>query len=238
MAVLLLSGCATIHETPVMRPTASKNSQLLRVAVLPPEIHPSLLPGNLKPDRPFYHQLLDGRGVVVTSSTASRDIALELVAWLTAADQYDRIFTVADEEEARKLGANALMSVRVWDYRTVQLGSNRNYATAALLSPLMSQYWIRWRTLEARLDWQIALRSIETGDLLFRNQLKKSYTAPVRSAFGKHFTNKMLSFLQNRAAPDYIGELFGLEMAAIPEKPSRNPLRNPSHSTAHPIAPK
>jgi hypothetical protein len=41
----------------------------------------------------------------------------------------------------------------------------------------------------------------------------------VRSASGHYFTDKMLSFLQNRAAPDFIGELFELEMAVpSPEK--------------------
>ena len=80
----------------------------------------------------------------------------------------------------------------------------------------MAQYWIRWRTLEARFEWEVKLTSIADGSTLYRKRLKREYTSSVRSASGHYFTDKMLSFLQNRAAPDFIGELFELEMAAPP----------------------
>ena len=74
--------------------------------------------------------------------------------------------------------------------------------------------WLRWRTIEARFEWEVKLVSAADGAPLYRKRLKRAYTSPVRSASGSHFTNKMLSFLQNRAAPDFIGELFELETAA------------------------
>ena len=135
---------------------------------------------------------------------------------MTQAGKYQRIFTVENEEEAQHLGADAVMTVTVWDYRTVQLGSNKKYPLMALLGPLMSQYWIRWQTLEARLEWDVKITSIADGSTLYHKRLKKEYTSSVRSASGHYFTDKMLSFLQNRAAPDFIGELFELEMISLP----------------------
>ncbi|MBM4153106.1 MAG: hypothetical protein FJ220_06265 [Kiritimatiellaceae bacterium] len=150
--------------------------------------------------------------MTITSANPSKDIGLELASTLTQAGAYQRIFNVANEEEAVRFGADALMTVTVWDYRTVVLGANKNYFWMFLTSPLMSQYWIRWKTLEARFEWEVQLTSIHDGSVIYRNRLKQSYTSPVRAARGKHFTNKMLSFLQDRSAPDYIGELFELEM--------------------------
>lgn len=214
LAVLLvLCGCATSIETPIRKRQPVPAPQSLRVGVLPPRIHPDLEKENFKAEKPFYLQLLDGRGTVVTSASPSRDIGLKIVSTLTQAGTYQRIFTVKDEADARQIGADALLTVTVRDYRTVQLGSNLNYPLMTLLSPLMSQYWIRWQTLEARLEWEVQLTSIADGSTLYRKRLKKQYTSPVRSASGRHFTNKMLSFLQNRAAPDFIGELFELETA-------------------------
>ena len=217
MAVsLLICGCATSFETPVQRPRLCKEPQPLRVAILPPRIHPDIEPANLKPEKPLYKQLMDGRGIVVTSPAQAKDIGLEIVSALTQAGKYQRIFTVENEEEAQHLGADAVMTVTVWDYRTVQLGSNKKYPLMALLGPLMSQYWIRWQTLEARLEWDVKITSIADGSTLYHKRLKKEYTSSVRSASGHYFTDKMLSFLQNRAAPDFIGELFELEMISLP----------------------
>ena len=217
MAVLLLlCGCATSIETPIRKMKASPEPQPLRVAVLPPRIHPDLEKDNFKAEKPVYKQLMDGRGVVITSGSVSKDIGLEIVSTLTQAGKYQRIFTVENEEEARKFNADSLLTVTVWDYRTAQLGSNKRYPLMTLLSPLMAQYWIRWRTIEARFEWEVKLTSIADGSTLYRKRLKSSYTSPVRSASGHYFTDKMLSFLQNRAAPDFIGELFDLEMIAPP----------------------
>ena len=217
MAVfLLLCGCATSIETPIRKPQPCLAPQPLRVAVLPPRIHPDLEKANFKPEKPFYKQLMDGRGVVVTSASASKDIGLEIVSTLTQAGKYQRIFTVENEEDARQTGAEALLTVTVWDYRTALQGSNKNYFWMMLTSPLMSQYWLRWRTLEARFEWEVKLTSLADGSVLYRKRLKCSYTSPVRSASGHYFTDKMLSFLQNRAAPDFIGELFNLEMITPP----------------------
>jgi hypothetical protein len=222
MAVLLLlCGCATSFETPIRKPQLCPAPQPLKVAILPPRIHPDLEPANFKTEMPLYKQLMDGRGVVITSVSASKDIGLEIVSTLTQAGKYQRIFTVENEEEAQQFGADSLLTVTVWDYRTVQIGSNKKYSLVALLSPLMPQYWLRWQTLEARFEWEVKLTSISDGSALYRKRLKRQYTSPVRSASGKHFTNKMLSFLQNRAAPDFIGELFDLEMALPPaEQPA------------------
>ena len=206
----LLCGCATSFETPIRKPRRGSTPQPLRVAILPPLIHPDLTPENLKPEKPLYKQLIDGRGVVYTSVNASRDIGLELVSTLTHAGAYQRVFTAADEEDARATGANALLKVTVRDYRTVQLGANRTGFWMLLTSPLMSQYWLRWRTLEARLDWEIHLISLTDGSTLRHKRLKRNYTVPVRSSSGHHFSDKMLSILQNQAAPAFIGELFGL----------------------------
>ncbi|MFA7256346.1 MAG: hypothetical protein WC047_02060 [Kiritimatiellales bacterium] len=215
MAVfLLLCGCATSFESPIYKPHPCSAPQPLRIAVLPPRIHPDLKAANFKPDQPLYKQLMDGRGVVITSATAAEDIGLEIVCTLTQAGTYQRIFTVDNEDEARQYGADTLMTVTVWDYRTAQLGSNKTYFWMALTSPLMSQYWMRWRTIEARFEWEVKLTSIADGSTLYRKRLKRAYTSPVRSASGHYFSDKMLSFLQNRAAPDFIGELFGLERGA------------------------
>ena len=212
----LLCGCATSIETPIRKPIRTSEPQPLRVAVLPPRIHPDIEPDNIKPEKPLYKQLMDGRGGVVTSVSASKDIGLEIVSTLTQAGTYERIFTVGNEEEAKQFGADALLTVTVWDYRTVHLGSNKKYPLMALFGPLLSQYWIRWQTLEARFEWDVRLTSIADGSTLYHKRLKREYTSSVRSASGHHFTDKMLSFLQNRAAPDFIGELFGLEMPAPP----------------------
>jgi hypothetical protein len=214
----LLCGCATSVETPIRKPIPATKPNPFRVAVLPPRIHPNIEPDNLKPESPLYKQLVDGRGMVVTSASASKDIGLEIVSTLTQAGTYERIFTVENGEEAKQFGADSLLTVTVWDYRTVQLGSNKKYPLMALFGPLLSQYWIRWQTLEARFEWDVRLTSMTDGSTLYHKRLKREYTSSVRSASGRHFTNKMLSFLQNRAAPNFIGELFGLEMPAPPPK--------------------
>jgi hypothetical protein len=217
MAVLLLlCGCATSVETPIRKPQVRPSSQPLRVGILPPRIHPDLEAANFKPEEPLYKQLMDGRGIVITSASASKDIALEIVSTLTQADKYQRIFTVKNEDEARQFGADTLLTVTVWDYRTALLGSNKSYLWMTLTSPLMSQYWIRWRTIEARFEWEVKLTSIADGSTLYRKRLKNQYTSSVRSASGRYFNEKLLSFLQNRAAPDFIGELFELEMVSPP----------------------
>ncbi len=221
MAVLLLlCGCATSIETPILKPSPRPAPQPQRVGVLPPRIHPDLEEANFKPEKPLYKQLMDGRGIVVTSASASKDIGLEIVSTLTQAGTYQRIFTVENEAEARQFGADSLLTVTVWDYRTARLGANKQYPVMTLLGPLMAQYWLRWQTLEARFEWEVKLTSITDGSTLYRNRLKRSYTSPVRSASLHYFTEKMLSFLQKRAAPTFIGELFNLEMEPPPpEKP-------------------
>lgn len=233
--LFLLCGCATSLETPLRKIQTSPASQPLKVAVLPPRIHPDLEPENLKPEKPLCKQLVDGRGVVITSASASKDIGLSIVSALTRAGKYERIFTVENEEEARSLGATALMTVTVWDYRTVQLGANKKYFWMAPTSLLMSQYWLRWRTIEARFEWEVKLVSAADGTTLYRNRLKRAYTSPVRSASGSHFTNKMLSFLQNRAAPDFIGELFELEMSLPSEEETAPETQNQSVDQTLPV---
>lgn len=226
--LFLLCGCATSLETPIRKTQLCTSPQPLRVAVLPPRIHPDIAPENIKAEKPLFKRLIDGRGMVVTSTSASRDIGLQIVSGLTKAGKYERIFTVEDEEEARRLNADTLMTVTVWDYRTVHLGANKQYPWMALCGPLMSQYWMRWQTIEARLEWEVRLTSVADESVIYRNRLKRRYTSPVRSASGHYFTDKMLSFLQNRAAPDFIGELFGLEMTLPPENAPSVPEDNQS----------
>ncbi len=216
-AWLCLSGCATSFESPIRQIQPCDTPKPLRLAVLPPRIAPGLLPAHFQADKPLILQLMDGRGVSVTSTSASQDIGLEIVAALTRARVCERVFLAADLAEAKQLGANSLLALTVQDYRAVQLGANPTGFLMVLTSPLMSQYWLRWRTIEARFDWDAQMISMTDGSTLYRQQLKRSYTSPVRSASGEHFTNKMLSFLQERAAPDFIGELFQLNMRYRPE---------------------
>ncbi len=216
VAWLCLSGCATSIESPVGRPRPLSAPCPLRVAVLPPRINDDLLPDNIQPGKPFIQQLLDGRGTVITSANASRDIGMGLISTLAQAGLFERIFLVTDRAEAEQLGADALLAVSVHDYRAVQMGTNRTGWLMTLTSPLMSQYWMRWRTIEARFDWDVHLVSMADGSTLFERRIQRAYTAPVRSASGEHFSNKMLSFLQGRTAPDYIGELFELNMRPLP----------------------
>jgi len=213
---IFLCGCATPLESPRHPPQRSAVAKPWRVAVLPPRIHPELDPDKLSADTSLARLLLDGRGLTVTSASASRDIGLKLVSTLTQAGNYERIFTAADEQAAAHTGATALMTVTVWDYRTVLLGSNKNYIRMALLSPLLSPYWIQWRTIEARLEWEVRVTAVSDGSTLYRKRISRAYTAPVRSASGKHFINKMLSFLQNQATPSFIGELFSEYGSAEP----------------------
>jgi hypothetical protein len=224
--LFLLCGCVTSPETPLRPAKPCFTPDPLKIAVLPPRIHPDLYPENLKTEKPIGQLFFDGRGVVITSADASKDIGLSVVSALTQAGKYERIFTVENEEEARKLGAEALMMITVWDYRTVLLGSNKNYFWMLATSPLMSQYWIKWRVIEARLEWEVKVTSLSDGSTISRNRLKKSYTASVRHALGRYFTQKMLSFLQYHVTPAYIGELFELTPTAEPPAEPQPPAQD------------
>ncbi len=219
---LCLCGCATSVETPLGRPWACSDPQPLHVAVLPPRIHADLSPERFRGDTSLFKLLLmDGRGVAVTSADADREIALKIVSTLTQAGVYERVFMVEDLQEAEQLGADCLLAVTVYDYRTVLLGANSSVFWALPLGPLMPQYWIRWRTLEARFDWEVHLASLETGETLYRERLQRGYTSPVRSAWGDHFINKMVSFLRDRATPNFVGEVFSLRMMMYPSTRGR-----------------
>ena len=213
-ASLCLCGCSTIQETPIRRPGLVPAPYPLRVGVLPLRIDSSLLPENLTPEKPFLARMIDGRGIVVGSATPAHDIALEVVSTLSQAKLFERIFLVEDRKDAERLGADSLLALTVHDYRVVMLGANPTGLWATLTSPLMSRYWLRWQTIEARLDFDAQLITMEDGSTLHQKCLRKTYTSPVRSASGKLFAEKMLSFLQNRVSPDFIGELFSLQMVA------------------------
>lgn len=213
-----LCGCATSRETAIRRPLYEPSSPKLSVGVLPPRVDASLRPSNLEGEpHSILMQLMDGRGAVVGSANASRDIALETVSTLTQAGTFSQVFIVKDREEAERLGVDSLLAISVRDYRTVLLGANGSGFWMYLTSPLMSRYWIRWQTIEARFDWEAQLFSMDDGEMLYSKRLQRSYTSPVRSATGGHFANKMLSFLQNRTAPDFIGDLFSLPMIHTPD---------------------
>lgn len=198
------------------------------VAVLPPRIHPSLRLPDFKPENAWYQRLADGRGSVVTSTIPEQHIALDVVATLTRANRYRRVISVLTTEDARRLGADQIMVCTIHDYRTVLLGANSRYPLMAATSLLMSQYWIRWMTLEARLDWEVEMTSLQTGDSVFKRRLSRNYTKTVRYAVSPYFTEKMLTFLRCEATPVFVGEMFGLEFMPEGADPSAPPVPVPA----------
>jgi hypothetical protein len=188
----------------------------LKVAVLPAKVASPLAPENLEPETAWYQQLADGRGVVVSSKTTPSDIPVMLVSTLSVVNQYESIFPVASVEEAARLGADEVMLCIVRDYRTVLRGANARYPWLMILGPLAPQYWIRWLTIEARLDWEIQMWSLKTGEQTRQVRLERRYVMTVRYALGSHFTDKMLAFLRFQASPELIADLFQIETRPRP----------------------
>lgn len=216
MVAFFVCGCATTTDTALRQIRPAAQPEPVRIAVLPPRIHPSLRLPDFKPDNEWYQRLADGRGTIVTSTTPERHITLDMITTLSQAHRYLRIFPVQTKEDARRLGANRIMTCTIHDYRTVLLGANARYPEMALTSILMSQYWIRWLTLEARLDWEVELTVPETGECTFKRRLARTYAKTVRYATSSYFTEKMLTFLRCEATPEFVGELFELEMVPRP----------------------
>jgi len=208
---MLAAGCATTRDTPLSLLVPRETALPERVAVLPAKVAAKLAPDNLAPESEWYQMLADGRGVVVSSTTTPTDIPVMLVSTLSLVNQYQSVFPVASVEDAARLNADEVMLCIVRDYRTVLRGANSRYGWLMVLGPLMPQYWIRWLTIEARLDWEIQLWSLRTGELTFQSRLQRSYYKTVRYALGSHFTDKMLAFLRFQASPELIAELFQFE---------------------------
>lgn len=215
-SAVFAAGCATTHETEFHVLVPRQWPLPLKVAVLPAKVATPLAPENLVPENAWYQQLADGRGVVVSSKTTPGDIPVMLVSTLSMANQYESIFPVASVEEAARLGADEVMLCIVRDYRTVLRGANARYPWLMLLGTLAPQYWIRWLTIEARLDWEIQMWSLKTGQQTRQMRLQRSYFMTVRYALGSHFTDKMLVFLRFQASPELIAELFQIQTRPRP----------------------
>ncbi len=214
LAAFTVSGCATTQDTPLRRLVPLAEPEPYRLAILPPVIDDCLQPDNLQPEYPWYRRLLDGRGAVMASADAPKDIAMMLC--VTLGSSYGNfcrgVCTASTPEEAVSRGADHLLISRIHDYRTILRGGNARYVWVVLLGPLVPQYWIRCLTLEARLDWEVEIVDARTGRREFYRRYAQSYFLTVRHARQKYFQPKMLDFLRFQATPEFIGELFMLDL--------------------------
>jgi hypothetical protein len=228
---LLLCACTSIRDTRFSRVLPLPDPEPLRVAVLPPQVAEGLRAGQLQGEGRWYETLAAGRGMTVTSATPEQDIALALVSTLSLGRAFHRVFLAADATEAARLGADRLLRVSVHDYRTVLRGANARYSLVMLLGPLLPQYWVRWLTFEARLDWEAELVPLDGGPPTFRRRLERRYYLTARYALGPGLADKMLNFLRTDATNEFIGECFLLHLverdapppAAVPPHPSPAP---------------
>lgn len=234
LAAILFSGCASLRDTRFSRIVPLPAPEPVRVAVLPPRIPDALRPGQLPPEGEWYERLAAGRGLVVTSATPERDLTLALVGNLSLGNAFTRVFPAADAAEAAHLGADRVLQVTVHDYRTILRGANSRYSLVVLLGPLFPQYWVRWLTLEASLDWEVELRRVDDGTRTFARRLERHYYRTVRYALGAHLTDKMLAFLRGPASTEFIGELFLLDMAELPDDPDGDAEPAPEPPAAAP----
>lgn len=221
LALILVSavcaaGCATTHDTELRVLVPREQPLPLKVAVLPAKVAAKLAPANLAPETAWYQQLADGRGMVVSSTTTPSDIPVMLISTLSLVNQYESIFPAASVEDAARLGADQVMLCIVRDYRTVLRGANARYPWLMILGSLAPQYWIRWLTIEARLDWEIQMWSLKTGEQTGQVRLERRYIKTVRYAMGSHFTDKMLAFLRFQASLELIADLFQIETRPRP----------------------
>lgn len=212
-AVLLLlgAGCAAVRDTQFSLIVPLAQPEPRRVAVLPPLVADTLKGEKLTPENEWWQRLFDSRGAVITSSTPETDVALGLVAALSQGGKYKRVFPAASLEDARRMGADSVIRCEVHDYRTVISGANSRYKYVMLLGPLMPQYWIRWLTLEARVDWEVTQYNLADGRCTFQRRLARSYYRTVRYALPKYLMDKMLRFLTYEAAPEFVADMFMLD---------------------------
>ena len=108
----------------------------------------------------------------------------------------------------------------VHDYRTIVQGANTRYVWVSLLWPLMPQYWVRWLTVEARIDWEVTVTEAATGRTLARGRHRSSTFKTVRLALPRYFQEKLLRILLKEASPKFVYELFLYHLAPLaPELP-------------------
>lgn len=220
LAAFLISGCAVTSDTEFGRIVPRAEPAPWRLAVLPPRIDSVLRPENLKPESSWYARLLDGRGGVVGSAEPEKDVAMLLGVTLARSRFCQGIGPAASPEDAIARGADHLLICTVHDFRTILRGGNARYAWVVLLGPLVPQYWIRCLTLEARLDWEVEIVDIRNGRREFYRRHSRSYYKTVRYAFPSYFQDKMLNFLRFEATPEFVGELFMLDLRE-PEPPAK-----------------
>lgn len=234
LVALLGSGCAATRDTQFSAIVAQRTTESRRVAVLPPHVADFLREENLTPESAWWQRLLDGRGGVVTSRKPEAEIRLALIASLSLAGKYRRVFAADSIEEARRLGADSILQCEVYDYRTIVRGANRRYPLSLLLSPVFAPYWMRWLSLEARLDWDVTIYSLTTSHVAFQRRLAQSYYRTTRYSYTR-LTDHLLSLLRDDAAPEFIAEMFLLETLSR-EDLGKKAVKAPP-GTAEPVAP-
>ena len=218
---LMLAGCASLHDTTFSPILPRREPEPWRVAVLPPLVAPHLLPENLKAESDWYERIFDGRGAVVTSPDIAKDAALALATTLTIADRYRRVVLVKSLEEAGAMGATHALIWTVHDYRSILRGANPRGAWMLILGPLAPQYWIRWLTLEGKLDWDVEILDLATKQPVFAQRQARSYFKTVRYAQNKYLMSKMLGFLRFEACPEFVCDLFAIEKdERVPGQPA------------------
>lgn len=222
-AAFLLAGCASVRDTRFSRLLPQDLPQPHRIAILQPTVVPELQPENLTGEGSWYLRLLGGRGLVVTGEALDRDAGLALITTLTRSGQYERVFAVGSIADARRLGADRLLVWTIHDSRTIIRGANSRYPLVILLGPLMAQYWIPWLSLEARIDWEVEMRSLATGEVTFQRRLQRSYYRTVRYALPSYLVRKMLTFLRFEAMPEYVAEIMMLDTLGPEEMIDRRP---------------
>jgi hypothetical protein len=218
MAVLFCAGCAPLLDSSPGLVLPVETTEPVTVAILPPVVSSRLTAEKMEAEAPWYEQLMDGRGSVVASANPRDDAALLLAATLSQAKKYKRVFLALDAGTARDMGADRILRWTIHDYRSVLLGGNSRYGWLILCGPAMPQYWIRWLTVEARLDWEVDVADASSGDSVFHHRQKTSYYKTVTYALLRHMDAKMLRLLLYEATPKHVCDLFLLKMAPVPKE--------------------
>jgi hypothetical protein len=234
MAFLFLCGCAEVRDSTFPRIAQAPTTEPFRVAVLPATADAALLPENLEPERPWYVRIFDGRGTVVGSLTPAEDARTSLIATLSQTRKYQRVFPAETREKARALGADRVILLTVHDYRAVNAGGNVRYGLVLVLAPLMPQYWIRWMTMEARIDWELEVQDAATGARVSLDRRQAVYARTMRYAWPRYLYDKMLTFLVYEASPKYVCEAFQIVAPSPEDHPAS--AGEPAPSPAAPVS--
>ena len=221
LVALLLPGCVAVRDSVLGPIWPQKQADPLKVAVLPPRIAARLRPENLQPESRWYERLLDGRGAVVTTAEPETDVQLGVVTALTCARKYARVFPVDSMDRARELLADQVLLTTVHDCRAIIRGANGRYPLTLVLSPffLFPQFWIRWLTVEARIDWEVTMLDTRTGQRTYHRRLQRSYYKTIPYGLPRYLTRSLLGFLLYEASPEYVCELMLVDMLPVPAAP-------------------